>query len=291
MFKRLLSIIMTTVIICLITVFSANAESANRKYTPAMSFLNEYLHDLKNGDIDKALNHTDDTRFNLNAHIDPYKLNSKELSYVSFAEEGGIFKSDYAEESIIDYEILEEASDGIVTARIHFSNGHDAIIPFNLIQDGTDYIVKITPNDISMTGYRSIKSADLTIEQSRNNSLKASGTLKDSYEFSYLYGTIYGIDSFSVSKNGVRIDGYQANDAIDTGWTKKAEVIYSIVERHWYGDYVWASTNNSIVKNGSFSVSLVGKNSSQSNLRIRISNQTQANPRSKGNGKIYSISI
>ena len=121
--------------------------------------------------------------------------------------------------------------------------------------------------------------------------MKASGTLKDSYEFSYLYGTIYGIDSFSVSKNGVRIDGYQANDAIDTGWTKKAEVIYSIVERHWYGDYVWASTNNSIVKNGSFSVSLVGKNSSQSNLRIRISNQTQANPRSKGNGKIYSISI
>ena len=291
MFKRLLSIIMTTVIICSITVFSANAESANRKYTPAMSFLNEYLHDLKNGDIDKALNHTDDTRFDLNAHIDPCKLNSKELSYVSFAEEGGIFKSDYAEESIIDYEILEEASDGIVTARIHFSNGHDAIIPFNLIQDGTDYIVKITPNDISMTGYRSINSADLTIEQSRNNSLKASGTLKDSYEFSYLYGTIYGIDSFSVSKNGVRIDGYQANDAIDTGWTKKAEVIYSIVERHWYGDYVWASTNNSIVKNGSFSVSLVGKNSSQSNLRIRISNQTQANPRSKGNGKIYSISI
>ena len=217
MFKRLLSIIMTTVIICSITVFSANAESANRKYTPAMSFLNEYLHDLKNGDIDKALNHTDDTRFDLNAHIDPYKLNSKELSYVSFAEEGGIFKSDYAEESIIDYEILEEASDGIVTARIHFSNGHDAIIPFNLIQDGTDYIVKITPNDISMTGYRSIKSADLTIEQSRNNSLKASGTLKDSYEFSYLYGTIYGIDSFSVSKNGVRIDGYQGNDAIDTG--------------------------------------------------------------------------
>ena len=55
MFKRLLSIIMTTVIICSITVFSANAESANRKYTPAMSFLNEYLHDLKNGDIDKAL--------------------------------------------------------------------------------------------------------------------------------------------------------------------------------------------------------------------------------------------
>ncbi len=51
MFKRLLSIIMTTVIICSITVFSANAESANRKYTPAMSFLNEYLHDLKNGDM------------------------------------------------------------------------------------------------------------------------------------------------------------------------------------------------------------------------------------------------
>ena len=256
-----------------------------------MSFLNEYLHDLKNGDIDKALNHTDDTRFDLNTHIDRSKLNSRELTYVDFTEESGIFKSDYAEESIIDYEILEEARDGIVTARILFSNGHDAIIPFNLIQDGTDYMVKITLNDISENGYRNIKSADLTVDQSSNNSLKASGTLKDSYEFSYLYGTIYGIDSFSVSKKGIRIDGYQANDLIDTGWKKEAEVIYSIVERHWYGDDVWASTNNSIVKNGSFSVSLVGKNSSQSNLRIRISNQTQANPRSKGNGKIYSISI
>ena len=291
MIKKVTSIIMVMAIFCSITVFSANAETVNHKYTPAMSFLNEYLHELQNGDIEKALICTDDTRFDLSVHLDRSKLSSKELSYVEYMEDAGIFKSDYAEESIVDYEILEEAEEGIVTARIVFSNGHDAVVPFYIIHNGKDYMVRITTDDISENGYQTIKSADLVIGQNNNNSLKASSTWKDSYEFSYLYGTIYGIDSFSVSQNGIKISGYQANDSSDVGWDKEAEVIYSIVERHWYGDYVWATTGNSIVKNGNFTVQMVGKNSSQSNLRIRIANQTHANPRSKGNGNIYSISI
>ena len=291
MIRRLLSIIMVIAIFCSFTVYTVNAETVNHKYTQAMSFLNEYLHELQNGDIDKALSHTDDSRIDLNAHVDRSGLSSKELSHIEYIEDGGIFRSDYAEESIVDYEILEETGKDIVTARIVFSNGHEAIVPFYLSHNEKDYMVRITTNDISEYGYENIKSADLEVDRKNDNSLKGSTIWKDSYEFSYLYGTIYGIDSFSVSQNGIKISGYQANDSSDVGWNKKAEVIYSIVERHWYGDYVWATTGNAIIKNGSFTVQMVGKNSSQSNLRIRIANQTHANPRSRGNGNIYSISI
>ncbi|MBQ8134094.1 MAG: hypothetical protein IJ192_06815 [Clostridia bacterium] len=166
-------------------------------------------------------------------------------------------------------------------------------MPFNVIENDNGFIIKITLDDLSENGFVQSKTVIGKVDKEGSiNSVKASGILKDEYEFSYLYGTIYGIDIFSVNNKGaIRIDGYQANDMISSGWTAKASVIYSIVEKHWYGDDVWATTSNPIVKNGNFSVKIIGKNSSQSNLRIRISNQTGANPRSKGHGQIFAVSV
>lgn len=67
----------------------------------------------------------------------------------------------------------------------------------------------------------------------------------------------------------------------------KAEVIYKIVVKHWYGDTVWGTTTNAVVKNGYFTVYLQGKNADTSNARIKIENTTGYMPLSKGSGSVY----
>ena len=284
---------MAVSIICSLTVVSASAESENQKYTPAMLFLNTYLSDLRDGKLDEAYKYTYDTRYELTSDTELSKLNNDERSNVDYIERGQAFKDSYNEEAITSYHILEELDNNIVTPKIKFSNGNEAVVPFNVIENDNGFIIKITLDDLSENGFVQSKTVIGKVDKEGSiNSVKASGILKDEYEFSYLYGTIYGIDIFSVNNRGaIRIDGYQANDMISSGWTAKASVIYSIVEKHWYGDDVWATTSNPIVKNGNFSVTIIGKNSSQSNLRIRISNQTGANPRSKGHGQIFAVSV
>lgn len=109
---------------------------------------------------------------------------------------------------------------------------------------------------------------------------------KDDYTFDYLYGTIYGIDTFSMTKWVGNFDGSQYNYMYPE-WTTPASVIYAICIPHWYGDNVWGSTGNAIVKNGSFDVYFQGKNNNFQNGKVRISNTTGSNPRSRGSGTVY----
>ena len=289
MFKKAISSVLVACLLCT-PLFSVSA--ATPEMTPesseAVSFLDTYLSNLQNHNIDEAYQCMEDTRNELNPTIDVTSLSTKELSYIDYVESGEEFTEAYEKEAIEDYAILEEKSDGIIITELTLKNGDVATVPFCVVSEDGHYKIKITTDDIDELGYSLDKSSE---NNSSAEITPYSDIWKDSYEFSYLYGTIYGIDSFSVKQNGVRISGYQANDALETGWTAKAEVIYAIVVKHWYGDSVWATTTNAIVKNGSFSVTLVGKNSDESDLRIRITNTTEANPRSKGNGSIYSVSV
>lgn len=255
----------------------------------AAKFLDNYLNNLKNWNISTAFATTNNLREVLNEDISISSLSINEQKYIKYVESGESFADLYAEEPITDYSILEEKENNIITAKLVFENGSEAIVPFNVVPAGDSYEVVYSLNDIEEMGYIETKSAVKkgvsTLEP------LSSETLKDTYEFTYLYGTIYGLDKFSVSKNAIKINGYQANYLLSSGWTSNAEVIYAIVVKHWYGDNVWATTSNAIKKNGSFTITIVGKNSSQSNLQIRISNQTGANPRSEGKGSIYSVSV
>lgn len=264
----------------------ANAQEQDQQ-SSAVCFLDNFLSNLKNGNIDEAFEVIEDERIQLNDNVDVMTLSEEEMAQVQYVASVDRFQDAYEEEYIVSYDSLTELDNNIITADIVFSDGSEATVPFLVLEKAGDYIIKFTTDDISENGY--VENKEATED---NATITPRATYwKDDYEFWYLYGTIYGQDTFSVSQNGIRIDGYQENDAIETGWQSPAEVIYAIVEEHWYGDYVWATTSNAIVKNGSFSVTLVGKNSSQDNLKIRISNQTGAYPRSAGNGSIYSVSV
>ena len=285
MSKRLFAAIIAIVMVCSIGAIGVNAQT--QEQSPAVCFLDNFLSDLKNGNIDEAFEVIEDERIQLNENVDVMTLSEEEMDQVEYIESVDHFQDSYEEEAIVEYSSLTEQGNNIITAEIVFSDGSEATVPFLVVEQDGGYVVKFTTDDLSENGYIETQEE----EESAPTINPRAAVWKDDYEFWYLYGTIYGLQTFSVSQNGIRIDGYQENDAIETGWQSPAEVIYAIVEEHWYGDYVWATTSNAIVKNGSFSVTLVGKNSSQSNLKIRISNQTGAYPRSAGYGDIYSVSV
>lgn len=269
---------------------SASAASVNGETSEAVAFLDEYLGNLKSGDLDSAYSVMNDGRMSIIEDIDMSAITVQEREYIDYVENGAKFQEQYNEEAIVAYEILDVYSCNVITAKLEFNNGGEAVVPFCVEKSADGFEICITDQDIEDLGYREIKVAE-NKEESPKLQSKASRVWKDDYEFSWLYGTIYGLDTFSVSQNGIEIDGYQANDMLSSGWETPAEVIYSVVVEHWYGDYVWATTTNAIKKNGYFDVTLVGKNSSQSDLKIRISNQTGAYPRSAGNGTLYSIAV
>lgn len=290
--KRILSTALAFILAFSTITITANAQSVQDSKSAAVVFLDNYLNDLKNGNINSAFNCTIDERETFDRNINISILSSDERDYVEYVKSGHSFRDLYAEEAITNYTILEEKDDNIITAELVFENGNEAIVPFNVIPNGNSYKVYFTLDDICEMGYVETKSVQSNeIVESSMASILATGTWKYHYTFSYLYGTIYGTNTFSVSKNAIRIDGYQANYMLSSGWTSNAEVIYAVVVQHWYGDDVWAKTNGSVVTNGSFSRTIVGKNSSQSGLRIRISNQTGAYPRSEGNGDLYSVTV
>lgn len=286
--KKILALALAIMMILASMAISVSATTASAPKSEAALFLDDYLNNLKTGSISKAYKNTYNARQTLNEDISIAKLSTEEKEYVEYVESGDRFADLYAEEPIVDYTILGETKNNIITAELIFENGSEAIVPFNVIPSGDSYKVIYSLEDIDDLGYIETKAP--TQNNNGDIELLASGTWKDDYEFTYLYGTIYGLDTFSVSKNAIIIDGYQANYMLSSGWTSKAEVIYAVVVEHWYGDDVWATTGNAIVKNGSFEVKIIGESSSKSNLKIRISNQTGANPRSEGNGTLYSVS-
>lgn len=287
--KKILASALAVMMLFSTMAVSASATTTLVPKSEAALFLDAYLSNLKAGNVSTAYASTNNARQTLNEEISLTTLSAEEQDYVEYVESGDRFADLYAEEPIIDYTVLGEAENNIVTAELIFENGSEAIVPFRVVPSGNTYEVVYSLDDIDDLGYVETKAPTQT--DNGDVDLLATGTWKDDYEFTYLYGTIYGLDTFSVSKNAIRIDGYQANYMLSSGWTSKAEVIYAVVVEHWYGDDVWATTNNSIVKNGSFSITIVGESSSKSNLKIRISNQTGANPRSEGNGSLYSVTV
>lgn len=290
--RKTFSFILSMVMLLSIFVVPAYAEESPTIKNEASLFLDEFLCNLKDGKIQEAYNAMNDERLQLNdTTVKLSQLTEAEKAYVEYVESGNRFKDLYSKDAIAEYEILGSISKDIISAKIKFENGAEAIVPFCVQKNGDSYVINITEKDIESYGYEEIRVSSSSTPLESKPLVTSAGILKDEYEFSYLFGTIYGIDSFSVSRNAITIDGYQANDALESGWESKAEVIYAVVVEHWYGDYVWATTTNAIVKNGSFSVTIVGKDSSHSDLRIRISNQTGAYPRSKGDGKLYSVTV
>lgn len=280
--KRMVSLVLM-LILAVTAVASVNAQNIEK--SDEVEFLETYLNNLVSGNIEEAFADTQDERYVLSSDITISALSLEEQSYIEYVENGDYFADEYAEDPIKSYEILEELDNNIITVSIVFEDGSEAIVPFNIIEDEDGFKVKITEQDLSDIGYIELS----TVVEISDTSISTYATSLDTYEFSYLYGTIYGIDEFSVTKNAITISGYQENYMLSAGWDADAEVIYAVVKERWYGDYVWATTTGAIVGNKSFSITIVGKNSEQSDLKIRISNQTGSNPRSQGYGTLYSV--
>ena len=68
------------------------------------------------------------------------------------------------------------------------------------------------------------------------------------------------------------------------------QVVYAIVNKHWYGDDLWGQSGV-VNLNGNFNISITGNSSNASGVQIRITNKTGAYPRSAGNGKVYQINL
>lgn len=284
---RILSLIFAILMALTVLTIPAAAATAAAP-SSALAFLDDFLSNLQKGNTEKAFCAMDDTRHVLNENVSFSNLTAPEKAYISRIENGQAFKDMYDKDPIKDYKILEETSNGVILTHLYFKDGSEAIVPFRVESNGSSFKVLITTDDIESLGYEQLKNVTSESANPVPTSSNKDDPLDD-YSFSYLYGTIYGQDTFSVSKNAIRIDGYQANDMLESGWLSEAEVIYSVIKERWYGDDVWASTTNAIVKNGTFSITIIGKSSSASDLKIRIENQTGSNPRSKGYGELYSV--
>ncbi|MDE7137015.1 MAG: hypothetical protein K2O29_00945 [Ruminococcus sp.] len=289
--KKLMSFTLALIMVAPISATSANALKIIKEDNESVIFLDEFLCNLKNGDINQAFCVMNDERSSLREDIDISTLTSEQKATVEYVESGNAFADEYVKEAIKDYEILNVVSDGVITVALDFQDGSEAIVPFCVEKGTSGYTIHITDVDIDNLGYKSVKTVENSVKDNQNQLPRAYGDWKDDYTFDYLYSTIYGQDTFSVNQKAILIEGYQANYMLESGWQKEAEVIYSVVVKHWYGDSVWATTSNAIKKNGSFSITIVGDNSSESDLRIRISNQTGTDPRSKGYGSLYSVSV
>ena len=301
--KKLVSLVVLVAILCtsIVTVSAAAIDShATSRVTAQEAFLYSFLSDLANDAKSDAFSKITDERFALGVDVDENVLSADERAYVDSISRGDKFTELYNEEPISSFEIIygsgiTENSITIVKAKLFFESGAIAIVPFNIASVANGFKVVFTLDDIGADGYEVIQedpnavyAEEAPVLSSKDDGSKYSGfNWKDDYSFSYLYGTIYGIDTFSISKRVGNFDGYQANDALSTGWQSPAEVIYAVCKNHWYGDDVWGSTGNAVVMNGYFDVYFQGKNSSFQDCKIRISNQTGAYPRSAGNGSFY----
>jgi len=304
--KKIMSLVVIVAILCtsIGTVSVAAIDfSAISKVTTQEAFLYSFLSDLTNDAKSDAFSKITDERFTLGTDIDVNTLDANERAYVESVSQGEKFTEMYNKEPIISFEIVYGScvtrdDITIVKAKLFFESGAVAIVPFNVASTGNGYKIVFTLNDIEADGYKVIQAdpsttiaAEADDASTKDDGSKYSGfNWKDDYTFDYLYGTIYGIDSFSITKWVGNFDGYQANYMLSSGWESPAEVVYAVCISHWYGDDVWGSTGNAVVMNGTFDVYFQGKNNNFQNCTIRISNQTGAYPRSTGYGSFYQCS-
>jgi len=228
-------------------------------------------------------------------------LNDAEKEEVNYVLSGHKFRDFYNEEPLSSFRVLNGSGvikDKYTTilAKLYFVDGAIAIVPFNVAKVEDGFRIVFTLDDIEVDGYKIIREsaykepaapAVTDISQKGLVQPQYSGfNWKDDYTFDYLYSTIYGIDTFSMTKWVGNFDGYQYN-YLYPSWQLNASVIYAICIPHWYGDNVWGSTGNPVVRNGSFDVYFQGKNNSFNNCKIRITNTTGSSPRSRGGGSVY----
>lgn len=267
-----------------------SAQGVNITDQSAVAYLESYLSYLKEGKVEDAYSMMEDTRMVLREDINVRTLSAAELEYIEYNESGAAFADEYAQEAIVDYEILGLGQTGnTIMTKLYFADGSDAIVPFDVVQNENGYMVKVTGDDLYEKGYAegTISSTKVVEEESSVTPRYSGYDLLDEYEFWDLYGDIYGIDTFNITKQVIQITGQQWNAEYENGYLTEAAVIYKIVVKHWYGDTVWGTTTNPVIKNGYFSVYLQGKNANTSNARIKIVNTTGSMPFSKGSGDVY----
>jgi hypothetical protein len=292
-------VILTMVILGLVPFSVSAASVSDTNDTKEATVLNSFLTDLKNGDTHSAFSMLSDERFALQENIKFEDLTPSEKAYIEYVSSGKNFAEMYNNKPIVNFKILKNETvvnekNITILARLFFKNGEESIVPFSIANDK----VVVDLNDISAKGYKVIKEvkdfgAENFLPDVSEKSLKDIITpkysgfqWKDDYTFSYLFGTIYGVDTFSISKYVINFDGEQWNNDYPT-WQTEASVIYAVCKTYWYGDDVWGSTGNPIVLNGTFDVYFQGKNNNFTDCKIRITNTTGSNPRSRGNGDVY----
>lgn len=255
----------------------------------ATNTLEQFLDAIVKDDASAAFEVLEDKRYELNPNVRIEDLSDEEMVQIKKVATGEKFRQLVSQDPLAKYSIIDSklSIDGdsvVIQTLLIFENAREAKVPFVVSLINGAYKIVITPSSLADNGYEIVKEKEIPDE---SFGINASNRL-DGYKFWHLFGTIYGIDSFNISKPTINIIGSQYNDMYPN-WTLPAEIVYAIVRQRWYGDDEWGSTGNAIVKNGSINIYIYGKNSSFSNARIRIANQTGAHPRSRGEGSVYEI--
>ena len=189
--------------------------------TVAPSYVvDSFLFNLQNQLFSDAYSQIYDERTNINS-----------MSPIDYDKSGlKSFISLYAKNPIQNYQILYSNNDTIFT-EIHFVSGDICVIPFKVVLYNGTYKIYITSDDANITKiYDSAMTPILTV--SKNLYSNPVETLLDTYSFSYLFGNIYGLHSFNLTNNTVKINGYQRVDDASASCYDTPTVCYSIVQQN-----------------------------------------------------------
>lgn len=153
---------------------------------------------------------------------------------------------------------------------LSFKDGHQANIPFDVVNQDGNWKVLITPDSLSGTtelqnGTQIVPETEFSVEP--NGNVHTEGYLA-SWNFTGLFGTMYSNATFSINNPNkqVLINLQQRNQ-----YTEVAKIEYGVVQTHWYGDDVWGTT----IVTGNYWESPVqayiqGKSESYSDAKMRF---------------------
>lgn len=212
--------------------------AASEKDLNEKEVLMDYLEAVKSGNIDKAVELVNDSRFE---SIDQQK---QEYQYL------------FSKDKLEKYIITESKSNNEFIVLLYFENGGITKAPFKIISNKVDI------------NFHSLDNSDYeVIEEGIDTTIRPMHTLVD-WNFSGARGgsEFYSIGDFDIS-------GTSSVELLLTQYTDTAKtpgIVYSIVQKKWLGDDIWGSRYVNGTYKSLHSTFITGKSNSFKGAKIRF---------------------
>ena len=212
--------------------------AASEKDLNEKEVLMDYLEAVKSGNIDKAVELVNDSRFE---SIDQQK---QEYQYL------------FSKDKLEKYIITESKSNNEFIVLLYFENGGITKAPFKIISNKVDI------------NFHSLDNSDYeVIEEGIDTTIRPMHTLVD-WNFSGARGgsEFYSIGDFDIS-------GTSSVELLLTQYTDTAKtpgIVYSIVQKKWLGDDIWGSRSVNGTYKSLHSTFITGKSNSFKGAKIRF---------------------